>query len=82
MRIHKEGRTILFGVLIFCLAFISIIAWITAFDSLSSKIAGILIVLVGCFVVFFKNPYRTIQTDQSIIYAPADGRIVDIILSR
>jgi phosphatidylserine decarboxylase len=79
MRIHKEGRTIVFGIVIFCLAFISILAWITAFDSLSSKIAGTLIVLVGCFVAyFFRNPYRPIQPDQSLIYAPADGRIVDI----
>lgn len=79
MRIHKEGRTIVFGVVIFCLALILIIAWITAFDSLSSKITGTLIVLIGCFVVyFFRNPYRPIQTDQTIIYAPADGRIVDI----
>ena len=79
MRIHKEGRTIVFGVVIFCLALISIIAWTTAFDNLSSKIAGLLIVLAGCFVVyFFRNPYRPIQPDQSTIYAPADGRIVDI----
>jgi phosphatidylserine decarboxylase len=79
MKIHKEGRTIVFGVVIFCLAFISIIAWITAFDSLSSKIAGTMIVLMGSFVAyFFRNPYRPIQPDQSLIYAPADGRIVDI----
>jgi phosphatidylserine decarboxylase len=79
MRIHKEGRTIVFGVVIFCLAFISIIAWATDFDSLFSKITGTLIVLVGCFAVyFFRNPYRPIQTDQSIIYAPADGLIVDM----
>ena len=79
MRIHKEGRTIVFGVVIFCLALISIIAWTTDFDSLTSKIAGTFIVLVGCFVTyFFRNPYRPIKTDQSIIYAPADGRTVDI----
>lgn len=79
MRIHKEGRTIVFGVVIFCLALISIIAWTTAFDNLSSKIAGLLIVLAGCFVVyFFRNPHRPIHRDQSIIFAPADGKIVDI----
>ncbi|MBW8331080.1 MAG: phosphatidylserine decarboxylase family protein [Prolixibacteraceae bacterium] len=79
MRIHKEGRTIVFGVVIFCLAIILIIAWLTAFDKLSSKLAGTFIVLVTCFVTyFFRNPYRPIQPDQSIIYAPADGRIVDI----
>jgi phosphatidylserine decarboxylase len=79
MRIHREGRLIVFAALIFCLALISIIAWITAFGSLSSQIAGILIFLVGCFVVyFFRNPYRLIHRDQSIVFAPADGRIVDI----
>jgi len=79
MRIHKEGRTIVFGVVIFCLALIPILALITDFDSLSSKIAGTVIVLLGCFFVyFFRNPYRLIQPDQTIIYAPADGRIVDI----
>lgn len=79
MRIHKEGQTIVFGVVIFCLALISIIAWITAFDSLFSKITGTFIVIVGCFVTyFFRNPFRPIQPGQTIIYAPADGRIVDI----
>jgi len=79
MRIHKEGRTIVFGVVIFCLAFISIIAWITAFNSSLSKFLGTLIFLVGCFVTyFFRNPYRPIHRDQSIVFAPADGRIVDI----
>jgi phosphatidylserine decarboxylase len=79
MRIHKEGRTVVIGVVIFCLALISILACITDFDSLTSKIAGTFIVLVGCFVTyFFRNPYRPIQTDQSVVYAPADGQIVDI----
>ena len=79
MRIHKEGRTIVFGVVFFCLAIISIIVWITAFDSLFSKFSGILIFLAGCFVVyFFRNPYRPVHRAQSIVFAPADGKIVDI----
>lgn len=79
MRIHKEGRTIVFGVVIFCLALISIIARITAFDSLFSKFSGILILLAGCFVVyFFRNPHRPFHRDQSFAFAPADGKIVDI----
>jgi phosphatidylserine decarboxylase len=79
MRIHKEGRAIVFGVVFFCLAVISIIAWLTAFDSIFSKLSGIMIFLAGGFVVyFFRNPDRPVYRDQSIVLAPADGRIVDI----
>lgn len=79
MRIHKEGLLIVVAVITFCLVLCLIIGWITAFNSLFSQIAGILIFLAGCFVVyFFRNPYRPIHPGRSIIYAPADGRIVDI----
>ncbi len=79
MRIHKEGMTIVVTVIIFCLMLILLIGWLTAFNSLFSKFSVILIFLLGCFVVyFFRNPYRPIHRDQSIVFAPADGKIVDI----
>ncbi len=79
MRIHKEGLAIVVTVITICLVLGLIIFYTTAFCSLSSQIAGILIFLAGCFVVyFFRNPYRPIHRDQSIVFAPADGKIVDI----
>lgn len=37
------------------------------------------VVLAGYFVYFFRNPERTIPTDDSVIVSPADGTVQDVI---
>ncbi len=76
-KIHKEGYKILtvlglFFVLVNLLVFFYLPSTLT--------IVGILsMILFGAVLQFFRNPPREIQfTDDNIVYAPADGKIVVI----
>lgn len=73
-RIHKEGRTILLTVLV-ALVVLNLTFWkflpIAFWIFLALSVVFYLIVLQ-----FFRNPVREIMVaDDSIVYAPADGRI-------
>jgi phosphatidylserine decarboxylase len=71
--IHKEGRTLLFGMLLACIA-ISIVIWRTAPVAFWP-----VVVIQGIFYLvilqFFRNPPRNIAQVDNIVYAPADGRV-------
>lgn len=67
--IAKEG--LLYGValLMFGLFFLYLKFWI----------AGIAIIVIAVSIfLFFRYPDRTIENDTGLVYAPADGRIIDI----
>lgn len=79
MRIHKEGLIIVLSVLIFFMVLYVLIAHFAYCNTLlcnSTGIAGILLVTFTLF--FFRNPVRKVSSDQSIVYAPADGKIIAI----
>lgn len=79
MTIHKEGYKILLVVLLI-LVIINLPGFIL-FEpgNLLQKIlfTPSIIVFLLC-LYFFRHPIRTIQTDEKIIYAPADGSVVVI----
>lgn len=78
IRIHKEGRKILFGLLM-SLAIINIaIRLLSSSEVLlaSSVIASVIIYLL--ILQFFRNPKRYTQVDNTKVIAPADGKIVAI----
>ena len=77
MKIHKEGLNILLG----CLAGLTVInvlvfwLWPNAF--VASEIISLILFL--SVVQFFRNPQREIIiSDDNLVYAPADGKIVVI----
>lgn len=79
MTIHKEGRTLLFVLLI---AFVAII-W--AFDYFlpeatltRNMVIGICLVLYLLILQFFRNPIFTVQKNPKVVLAPADGKVVVI----
>jgi phosphatidylserine decarboxylase len=79
MSIHKEGYKILiFGFLI--LLFINILAGILITDNMVIKwgIGFCSIVLYVFLLFFFRLPTRDLEPDQSLVYAPADGKVVVI----
>jgi phosphatidylserine decarboxylase len=79
MRIHKEGTPIILGGLIFLIVLYIFIAHFTSCTPLYCYGIGITGVLFLSFILFFfRNPVRKINTDQSIVYAPADGKIIAI----
>ncbi|MGC8823134.1 MAG: phosphatidylserine decarboxylase family protein [Bacteroidales bacterium] len=79
MRIHKEGTAIILGVLIFFMVLYILIAYYTNCNAVYCNSIGITGVLFLSFILFFfRNPARRISVDQSIVFAPADGKIIAI----
>lgn len=79
MTIHKEGRTLLFVLLVIFVAII----W--AFDYflpeatlIRNSVIGVSLVLYLIVLQFFRNPVFTITQNPSYILAPADGKVVVI----
>ena len=79
MIIHKEGYKILVLLLI-----VLILVVLVANNFLVSSGLGRGIILFGCIglylfvLLFFRNPNRSIEINEKLIYAPADGNIVVI----
>ena len=77
MKIHKEGHKILITFLI-VLAVVNFLTYwyLPTYLIFSSIASGVLFLLI---LQFFRNPRREIKVaDNNIVYAPADGKIVDI----
>jgi len=77
IRIHKEGKTILrnliIGGLVFCLLFAVLL------PSFLWLALSLFFISMFFSVQFFRNPERKISTiNNSIVYAPADGKVVVI----
>ncbi len=79
MTIHKEGYKILVLLLI-----VLILVVLVANNLLVSSVLGRRIILYGCIglylfvLLFFRKPKRSIEINEKLIYAPADGNIVAI----
>lgn len=78
MRIHQEGRNIiLWATVIYVIALLPALFFIQHnywyFHLIALTSAYILIIR------FFRNPLRELSPDEDIIYAPADGKVVEIV---
>jgi len=76
IKIHKEGRPILLG-LLFIIFAVNLIVYLIS----PMTVIGVIIVLSAIilifFTYFFRNPTRIIEIDENgIVIAPADGRVV------
>ncbi len=76
--IHKEGRTLLV-VLLIVFAAVNYAA-LTYIDQslISNLIIATTVVLFLLVLQFFRNPSITIATNDKVVYAPADGKVVVI----
>lgn len=76
--IHKEGHRLLILAFVFFLA-AGILAYVFLPAVLAYLLIAGLIIFYGLILQFFRNPARPIpQTDDSMVYAPADGEVVVI----
>src|SRR5688500_1557806 len=79
MTIHKEGRTLLFVLLV---VFVVIIYGFQYFFpesiALRNIVIGGLIVFYLIVLQFFRNPIFTVSTNDKQVIAPADGKVVVI----
>lgn len=79
MKIHKEGRKILFWMLIGLTAFSLILHQLLPGQQtlLNAVILGSIVIYL-LVLQFFRNPSVVTPTDETLVYAPADGKVVVI----
>ena len=79
MKIHKEGRRILFFTLLALLAINLLLFRVNARNLLFNQIfAGASVVAFLTLLQFFRSPARRLFTHEDLIIAPADGKVVVI----
>ncbi len=79
MTIHKEGRTLLFVLLVLFFA----INWAVAryfpeSSFIQNLVIGVSLVIYLIVLQFFRNPIFTVQQNEKQVIAPADGKVVVI----
>lgn len=79
MKIHKEGRKILFFTFLGLLVVNIILFELNALHETFNKIFLAISVIVFLLLLqFFRSPFRTLLTHEDVIIAPADGKVVVI----
>jgi phosphatidylserine decarboxylase len=79
MKIHKEGRKILFWMLVGLTAFSVVLHQIIPEQGTALNVILLASIIIYLLVLqFFRNPGIVLPTDETLIYAPADGKIVVI----
>jgi phosphatidylserine decarboxylase len=79
MKIHKEGRRILFFTLLALLVLNLLLYNFNAENSAFNKIFSVVSVVLFLLILqFFRSPYRNLLLHEDLIVAPADGKVVVI----
>jgi phosphatidylserine decarboxylase len=79
MKIHKEGRKLLFWMLIGLTAFSVILHWLMPGQQTLLNVVILASVIIYLLVLqFFRNPSIVMPSDETLVYAPADGKVVVI----
>ncbi len=77
IRIHREGKTILTSFALILIAINSAVLYFAPVALIFSAVVSLVLFLL--VLQFFRNPVRQIiDTNDNIIYAPADGKVVVI----
>jgi len=78
-RLHREGKTIIITTLLVLTAIVAVLM-LTVFGSpLASTITIVVAAFcLGFVLYFFRDPRRTVEINDNVIIAPADGKIVVI----
>jgi phosphatidylserine decarboxylase len=79
MTIHKEGRALLFWMMIILVALNYLLYYYLPEERLLINLAMIVSVVLYLTVLqFFRNPVFPLPDENGIVYAPADGKVVVI----
>lgn len=79
MTIHKEGRALLFWMMIILVALNYLLYYYLPEERLLINIA--LFVSIALYLIvlqFFRNPVFQLPSEEGVVYAPADGKVVVI----
>ena len=79
IKIHKEGRRILFVTLLVLLALNLLLSRYNGPNVVFNRIfAGVSVVAFLTLLQFFRSPFRRLLTHEDLLLAPADGKVVVI----
>ncbi|MCL6258574.1 phosphatidylserine decarboxylase family protein [Aquiflexum sp. TKW24L] len=79
MSIHKEGRTLLFWLLLILVAVnFGLNRWIPEQETVLNVILLVSIVFYLIILQFFRNPFIPLPNEDKLVFAPADGKVVVI----
>lgn len=79
MTIHKEGRTLLFGLLVvlFLINF-AVSYFLPELRLVQNLVIGVSVIFYLLILQFFRNPVFDISRNENQVLAPADGKVVVI----
>lgn len=75
---HKEGNTIILSSLVICILGVLAVDWFVELTWLRYTLMGGLLLLLLLILQFFRNPKRVFTADETVVYAPVDGKVVVI----
>jgi phosphatidylserine decarboxylase len=79
MGIHKEGRTLLFWLLLILVAVnFGLNRWLPEQETVLNVILLVSIVFYLIILQFFRNPFIPLPNEDKLVFAPADGKVVVI----
>ncbi|MCH6199661.1 phosphatidylserine decarboxylase family protein [Aquiflexum sp. LQ15W] len=79
MSIHREGRTLLFWLLLILVAVnFGLNRWIPEQETILNVILLVSIILYLLILQFFRNPFIQLPNEEKLVFAPADGKVVVI----
>ena len=78
MTIHREGRTILFSLLLILVGINYAVDQLGGSELLQNWVMGGSIILYILVLQFFRDPTVETPEDEQAVYAPADGKVVVI----
>ncbi len=78
MRVHKEGRKVVFTTFATVLVLIGISLWLIPSVGWAAALSAVF-ALAGLFVLrFFRNPQRELVQEEGAVFSPADGTVVAV----
>jgi phosphatidylserine decarboxylase len=79
MSIHREGRTLLFWLLLILVAInFGLNRWIPEQETTLNVVLLVSVVFYLLILQFFRNPYLQLPNEEKLVFAPADGKVVVI----
>lgn len=79
MSIHREGRTLLFWLLLILAAInFGLNSWIPEQEAVLNVVLLVSVVFYLLILQFFRNPFVQLPNEEKLVFAPADGKVVVI----
>lgn len=79
MSIHKEGRKLLFWLLLVLVAVnVALVQLLPEMETLQNVALLVSVIIYMLILQFFRNPFVALPKEDNLVFAPADGKVVVI----